>query len=84
MRTTLRIKNFRGPSHREPPKYGEICFQELKQVRVVNVGEKSSPVSSRRWGKGPILKYVSAFATRPALGLNRVNQIPKCWSVVRT
>ena len=34
-----------------PPRYREIRFQELAQVPTVNVGEKSSPASSRRRGK---------------------------------
>ena len=77
-------EKLQGPSQRAPPQYREICFQAPKQVRIVNFGEKPSPVSSRTRGKRPVLKYVSAFATRPALRLNRVNQTPRPWSVSRT
>lgn len=45
-------KKLQGLSQRAPPQYREVCFQELKQVRTVNIGEKPCPVSSRIGERG--------------------------------
>lgn len=55
------------------PKFYEIYHQGLDQVLKVNIGEKSSYASVRKWEKGTIFEMHQSplfFLTSPALRRN--------------
>ena len=47
----------------KPTKYYENYLQDLDQVPIINIGEKSPYASSKGKGKGTILNYSKALCS---------------------